>query len=51
MALELYKIVKKMIGVLPAEMHWAYGVATIILFSIILGCVVFPFAIIYKWVK
>lgn len=51
MALELYEIVKEMIGVLPPEMQWAYGVATIILFSIILGCVVFPFAIIYKWVK
>lgn len=51
MALELYEIVKEMIGILPPEMHWTYGVATVILFGIILGCVVFPFAIIYKWVK
>lgn len=28
MALELYEIVKEMIGILPPEMHWAYGVAT-----------------------
>lgn len=51
MNLEIYEKVKEIIGILPPEMEWAYAVGTIILFSIIIACCVFPFAIIYKWSK
>ena len=48
MSLEIYEMVKKIIGVLPIELHFIYGICTIILFMIAVLIVLVPLKIVYN---
>ena len=52
MFLNIYNMVKEVLGVLPIELEWVYGVGTIIVFYMIMVVIFFPFTFIYggrKW--
>jgi len=48
MGLEIYNLVVSIIGELPIELHFLYGVGTLFLFVLICFCVMLPFSIVYK---
>lgn len=50
-ALEIYNIVKSVIGTLPIELEFIYGLAVIIVLVFLLMIIAFPFVLIYKVVN
>ena len=49
--LEVYNTVVSVIGVLPAELQFVYGLCTIVLFVFLIMIVAFPFVLIYRVVN
>ena len=49
--LEIYNIVKSIIGTLPIELEFIYGLGVIILLVFLLMIIAFPFVLIYKVVN
>ena len=47
MLLNIYNMVKEVLGILPMELEWCYGLGTIIVFFLILSVVFFPFSLMY----
>lgn len=46
--LDIYNLVVDLIGVVPIELEFIYGIATITLFLLICFVVISPFIIVYK---
>lgn len=51
MKLNVYEIVKEMIGVLPPTLEWVYGLATALLLFLILFLVMYPFIFLFDWCR
>ena len=49
MFLNIYNMVVEVLGVLPTELEWLYGLGTIIVFYLILSVIFFPFTFIYSF--
>lgn len=50
MFLNIYNMVVEVLGVLPVELEWLYGLGTIIVFYLILSVIFFPFTFLYSCV-
>lgn len=48
MFLNIYNMVVEVLGVLPVELEWLYGLGTIIVFYLILSVIFFPFTFMYS---
>ena len=46
--MDIYNLVVELIGTVPSELTWIYGIGTVILVAVMISCVVFPFVLIYK---
>lgn len=49
MGLEIYNMVKDIIGTLPIELNFVYGLGTIFVLIMIFLVAASPFIFIYKW--
>lgn len=50
-ALEIYNTVVSVIGTLPIELEFIYGMCTLIIFVFLIMIAAFPFVLIYKVVN
>jgi len=48
MGLEIYETVVEIIGELPPELSFVYGIATILMFIVVILCVLTPFIILFN---
>lgn len=48
LGLEIYNLVVEILGVLPFELSFVYGICTILLFCCVIAFVALPFVIVYK---
>lgn len=48
MKANLYEISKELIGELPLELEFVYGIAAILLFLVVILCACMPFILLYK---
>lgn len=48
MGLEIYNAVVEIIGELPPELTFVYGIATICMFIVVILCVLAPFIILFN---
>lgn len=46
--LEIYNLVVNIIGVLPVELTFVYGICTILVFCCVIAFISMPFVIVYK---
>ena len=49
MGLEIYNMVKDILGTLPVELNWVYGFGTIFVLAMVIVVAASPFVFIYKW--
>lgn len=45
---ELYDLVCELIGTVPIQLEFIYGICSIILFCFVIFCFIFPFYMLYK---
>ncbi len=45
---EIHEITLTLLGTLPVELEFVYGISDILLFIVVIMCVVAPFVAIYK---
>ncbi len=48
MGLNIYNMVVEIIGVLPIELNFIYGICTILVFSFVIMFIALPWVIVYK---
>jgi len=46
--LDIYNLVVEIIGILPIELNFVYGLCTILLFCCVIAFIAMPFVIVYK---
>lgn len=48
MRLNLYELSTELIGELPIELEWVYGITTILLYAMVIFVCCVPFIVLYK---
>lgn len=51
MGLEIYNLVVEVIGELPLELNFIYGICTVLIIMFLLMVIAFPFVLIYRSVS